>query len=220
MVILSRELIVYRDDHITAVLKNQNKPVDESFLIKRLAADYGYPGFDADIFTLHFSLFYSLYNLRISLGLTGFYLHISPIYLRIIEMPGYNRCSFYNEKNGEYCLTETDEGRHLCGFHYKYFRSFPEPDFLTDFYINRENISSDVAVFEKISRGVRMYASRKKDVDAAAQLFALARPTPEKIKLRYHRLAMEFHPDKCGTCEKMVEINSAYYLLMEVYGGL
>lgn len=220
MGILPGELIVYRDDHLLAILGNESKPVAESFLIKKLASEYGYPGFDSDLFTLHFSLFHSLYKLRISQGLKGFYLHISPMYLRIVKMPDHHQCSFYNEKQGEYCLGENDEGKHLCSFHYNYFRTFPEPDFLTDFYINSENVNSDLEVFDKISRGIKIYASRKKETDAAAELFGLARPTPEKIKMRYHRLAMEFHPDKCGKAEKMIEINSAYVLLMQVYSGL
>jgi hypothetical protein len=217
---LPGELIVYRDEHILAILGKETKPVDESFLIKRLAAEFGYPGFDSHLFTLHFSLFHSLYNLRISEGLKGFYLHISPIYLRILKMPHISQCSYYYEKPGQYCLAGTEEGKHLCGFHLYQFGTLPEPDFLTDFYINRENVRTDPAVFDKIGRGLRIYASRKKETEAAAELFALARPTPEKIKLRYHRLAMEFHPDKCGNGEKMIEINSAYTLLMEVYGAL
>lgn len=220
MGILPGELIEYRDDHILAILGNETKPVAESFLIKKLSAEYGYPGFDSNIFTLHFSLFHSLYKLRISQGNKGLYLHISPMYLRIIKIPDYSQCSYYNEKQGKYCLAGTVENSHLCGFHYNYFRIFAEPDFLTDFYINSENINSDLEVFDKISRGIRIYASRKKETDAAAELFGLAHPTPEKIKLRYHRLAMEFHPDKCGSVEKMIEINSAYTLLMQVYGTI
>jgi len=214
------KLIIYRDDHIAAILEKEKKPVAESFLIKKLAAEYGYPGFDAHLFTLHFSLFHSLYKLKISQGIKGYYLNISPLYLRIIKMPALNQCSYYNEKHGDYCLTDIEAAAHLCPFHYNYFRNHPEPDFLTDFYINSENISSDPAVFDRISRGVRLYASRKKETDAAAELFGLLRPTAEKIKLRYHRLAREFHPDKRGTCEKMADINNAYNLLMEVYGGL
>lgn len=135
-------------------------------------------------------------------------------------MPGMNECSWYNEKFGNYCLETTKKGSHLCPFHENIFQNLPEPDFLTDFYINKENINSDITVFEKISRGMRIYASRKNEVDAAAALFALTRPTSEKIKLRYHRLAKEFHPDKLGSSEKMIEINSGYNLLMEVYGGV
>ncbi len=135
-------------------------------------------------------------------------------------MPAMFKCSWYNEKSGNYCLEKTETGSHLCSFHKKFLWNLPEPDFLTDFYINKENINSDISVFEKISRGIRIYSSRKKEVDAAAALFALTRPCLENIKLRYHRLAKEFHPDKLGSIEKMIEINSAYTLLMEVYGGL
>jgi len=140
--------------------------------------------------------------------------------MRLIKMPGINECSWYNEKQGYYCLEKTVKGRHLCSFHENILLNLPEPDFLTDFYINSENINSDTAVFQKISRGMKLYASRKKEVDAAAELFYLTKPSLEKIKLRYHRLAMEFHPDKSGSSEKMIEINRAYNLLMEVYGGL
>jgi hypothetical protein len=135
-------------------------------------------------------------------------------------MPRLNECSWYHEKQGNYCLEETVNSSHLCPFHENILWNLPEPDFLTDFYINSENINSDTTVFENISRGMKIYASRKKEVDAAAELFSLAKPSLEKIKLRYHRLAMEYHPDKSGSSEKMMEINSAYNLLMEVYGGL
>lgn len=211
---------MFRDEHVINILQKQKSPVSEAFLIKELASLYSYPRFSRDIFSLHFSLFYSLYNLRKTLGMVRFYLHISPLYIRIIKMPGMSECSWYNEKQGNYCLEKVEKGSHMCRFHENIFRNFPEPDFLTDFYINIENINSDISVFEKISTGMRIYASRRKEVDEAAKLFSLTKPCMEKIKLRYHRLAMEFHPDKSGTSEKMMEINSAYNLLMEVYGGL
>jgi hypothetical protein len=205
---------------IFAILEARNAPVSEAEMLRILRGGRALPSGRKELFELHFSLYHALYRLKAEIGGRGLYLHLDSMRIRMIGMPGAGRCHHYLPEEGRYCGLPGGTPGH-CDLHAPAPRDRHAPSFdpLYDFYNNPENISfGSNALLKKLMKGVIVYALRKGEIDAALACFGVERPTRERIRKKYHRLARSFHPDIAGgDGTRMKDLNHAYRVLMEVF---
>ncbi len=212
-------LIEFDTDIIFTLLESLTAPVMEADLLRTLTGEKRIPSGREKLFELHFSFYHALYRLKEKAGARGYYLHLDPMRIRLVRIPGAGACHQYDPERGSHCGLETDDGAY-CALH-----RVPDSegamtfDPLYDFYTNPENISFGAsAVLEKLMKGVVIYALRRGEVERALELFGLSRPTMKSIKRKYHEMAKSLHPDlDRGSEPLMKELNCAYQVLMEVY---
>ncbi len=203
------------------ILRNTEGPLMESTLLKKVTGLNSLPAGSEKLFTLHFSLFHLLYRLKEIHGPGGYYFHLDPMRIRMIEIPGSGYCRFYYPERGSFCPRESaDTG--YCSLHsgsVKPDERLITFDPLRDFYTNPGNISfSREEIFGKLMNGFILYSMKKGAVDDALKFFRITRPTRKTIQKRYHKLALTMHPDRnSGNDVLMKKLNSSYQVLMEVF---
>lgn len=173
--------------------------------------------YSSKLYSYHFSLFHSLYEIKYRMGKKGYFLNIDTMRIRLIEVPK-NGCTFYESEKGTYCAnSESKQG--FCEKHQKYRKNNDLVfDLLRDFYLNKENIKfSEDKIFQKLYQGYMLYSLNKDKTDSAIKFFDLQILNSDNLKRKYHKLAKMYHPDKSiENLEKMKIINNHYQVLSEV----
>jgi hypothetical protein len=213
-------LIIFDTAGIFTILESRTAPVSEAELLRNLTGGSALPSKREKLFELHFSLYHALYRLKEEIGRRGMYLHLDPMRIRMIGVPGADRCHHYLPVEGLHCGRASDDSGY-CPLHERDPDELRAPSFdlLYDFYVNPDNISFGTStLLKKLMRGVVTYALRKGEIEAALACFGLRRPTRQRIRNKYHALALSFHPDLAGgDGSRMKEVNHAYRVLMEVF---
>lgn len=201
------------------ILLARQAPVMEIELLRLLTGMERMPGSRKRLFTLHFSLYHALYRLKREAGVRGFYLHLDPMRIRMVKLPGPRRCHHYIPETGAYCAEDAGDDGYCAVHHAAAPGDHPDFDPLRDFYTNPSNISfGEGDLLEKMMRGVIVYALRRGEIESALSFLGLTRPNRKRITRRYHELAMAYHPDRnLGDDSMMKELNRSYQVLMEVY---
>lgn len=202
-----------------SMLDGLDGPAAETDLLKMATGERRIPPGRERLFELHFSLFHALYRLKADAGARGYYLHLDPMRIRLVRVPGPGSCRHYVPVTGRYCgRAAGDDG--YCPEHLDpLVLAAPSFDPLRDFYTNPDNISfGSSPVLEKLMKGVVIYSLRRGEVERALAVFGLSRPTKKRIQARYHELARSFHPDlNPGREHLMKELNYSYQVLMEIF---
>lgn len=193
----------------------------EASIIKRMGLDSMDGGLTDNLFSIHFSLFHSLYVLRQEKGLSGFYCHLDPMRIRIIPMPSDGSCSHYFPEKGTFCSLKAKYSSY-CDIHERQYAGIEmklQWDPLLEFYINPENIKfGNSKILEKLMNGIAIYAFRRGEVEKALEFFEIEYPRKAIINKRYRELALVYHPDKNGGDDsQMKDLNRFYSVLREVY---
>lgn len=201
------------------ILIAREAPVMELELLRLLTGRERMPGSKKRLFILHFSLYHALYRLRGEAGARGFYLHLDPMRIRMVKLPGPFRCHHYIPETGTYCAEAAVAHGRCAGHRAEAPGDHPSFDPLRDFYTNPENISfCEGEVLGRLMRGVVVYALRRGEIESALSFLGLRRPNRKRITRRYRELAMAYHPDRNrGDDSMMKELNRSYQVLMEVY---
>ena len=217
---MTPELIQINEDTLFDYLTEKNRPVMEYDLIKHFLHESSGNSDRHTLFIKHFSLYHSLYKLKFSAGVKGFYLHLDCMRIRLIRIPENGCCRHYDPVRGSFCgeKTETD----FCRGHERIYRHSADSatlDILQDFYTDPENISfGDTEILKKLMNGIKVYCVRKKDIEEALKFFGIHKPGKKIITARYRELAGKYHPDRCGGSEEMMKkLNSFYMVLKEIY---
>ncbi len=212
-------LIDFDTGEIFALLESRDAPVMEADLLRTVTGGQRIPSGRERLFELHFSFYHALYRLKREAGDRGYYLHLDPMRIRLLRVPGPGACHHYYPETGSHCGLGAGDASY-CARHRDPDRSaalFFDP--LYDFYTNPDNLSfGKSAVLEKLMKGVVIYALRRGEVERALKLFGLSRPTMKGIRKKYRELARSLHPDLHeGSESRMKELNCAYQVLMEIF---
>jgi len=212
------ELIRINMPELQAFLTGLPAATGEFEILKKFTPEYKDSGEPYSMYERHFSVYHALYMLKIEAGKSGLYLHIDPLSIRLLPLPGTGFCGFYHPNKGAFCMNET--GGLFCEIHSGDIDPvIPSFDPMAQFYLDPENIAfGESELLNEIMKGFRIYFIRKREIDGALLLFNLEKPGKKSISRRYRELAGIFHPDRCGGSEeKMKEINRAYTLLKAVF---
>jgi hypothetical protein len=176
---------------------------------------------DENLYIAHFSLYHALYNLKLSNGNDGYYFHLDPMRIRMIQISSRGKCSYYHADRGIFCGDFSGD-ENFCLNHKprdEKINRCVSFDILKDFYENPENINFGMAgILKKLSNGIILYSLRKGEVDQAKIFFGVEYPDKKLVVKKYRELALKFHPDRNGgNEEKMRELNSHYQILREVF---
>jgi hypothetical protein len=213
-------MLQFEPHKIFDFLVSQNKPIMEIDVLRFATGGRRMPESREQLFELHFSLYHTLYRIKLEAGVRGYYLNLDPMRIRLIHVPGPSSCHFYSADAGSFCLRKADDGD-VCALHARHAAGSMEPAFdpLFEFYSNEENISfGKSGILEKLMKGVVIYALRKGEIQRALDFFGLSRPNLGTIKKRYRTLARNYHPDLNGGNETMMkELNHSYQILLEVF---
>jgi hypothetical protein len=212
-------LLAFDTGEIFTLLDSYNTPVMEVDLLKTVTGEQRIPSGRERLFELHFSFYHALYRLKQEAGARGYYLHLDPMRIRLVGVPGAGVCHYYDPDTGSHCGLDAGNGA-CCELHRgRGCGAAMTFDPLHDFYTNPDNISfGSSPVLEKLMKGVVIYAVRRGEVERALNLFGLSRPTMKNIKKKYHELAKALHPDlNRGSEPLMKELNHAYQVLMEIF---
>ncbi len=211
-------MIDYSPDHVKYILCEIDSPIMESSLIKELENRFNYPALREDIYAVHFSLFFTLYSMKYIYGTENYYIHIDPMRLRMIKIPGEGFCSYYFPEEGRFCCKKTKEQFCIEHINFSLDNEKLSYDPLMSFYTNEENINySQRELFEKMSAGIILYSLKKNELQNALKYFKLKNPTQESVKKRFHQLSKILHPDFGGCEEEMKKLNYYYGILKEVF---
>ena len=212
------DLIPVQPEEVLLYLKEKREPVMEIELIRHFTGDAPRRGEEA-LFRVHFSLYHALYRLKKIAGEEGFYLHLDPMRLALVELPDVG-CSHYLPESGAFCGEILFRGRY-CSIHapLHHDESFPVYDPLSPFYLNPDNISfGNSHILKRISRGILIYGFKKGEIEEALAFFEIVSPDRKTIRKRYYQLARKYHPDSSeGNASKMKRVNHAYNILKEVF---
>ena len=207
-------------DGIFEYLSLRDSPVMEIELLRLITGERRIPSDKDDLFILHFSLYHALYRLKFRAGGDGYYLHLDPMRIRMIRIPGQGECRRYIPERGLFCGAPAGRGRH-CALHAADEEDAARPAFdpLLDFYTNEENISfGRNPILEKLMKGAIVYSFRRGEIDRALAFFGVKRPDMKTIKRIYRELAKAYHPDKNGGDDsRMKELNHCYQVVSEVF---
>ena len=196
-------------------------PVAESILLKKAVGIDSLPGGHEELFALHFSLYHQLYRLKREAGADNWYLHLDPMRIRLVPVPGEGHCHSYLPEQGTFCPNDTEDSPWCAGHAGELAETAGALHFdpMLDFYTNPENISfgrSDL--LRRQMRGVMVYAFKKGEIEAALDFFRITNPSRKKVQRRFHELAKEYHPDRNGGDDVLMKrLNHAYQVLCEVY---
>lgn len=210
-------LIEFKTATIFSLLDSFTAPAAEADLLRTITGLARMPAGRDKLFELHFSFYHALYRLREEAGPRGYYLHLDPMRIRLVRIPGPGVCHQYFPETGSFCGGDAGSGLY-CPSHCDPGAALSF-DPLRDFYTNPENISFGTsAVLERLMKGVVLYALRRGEVERALDLFGLPRPTMKSIKKKYHAMAKSLHPDlNRGSEARMKELNHAYQVLTEIF---
>lgn len=212
------ELIKIDREELMIFLSEISSVTGEYDILKKFTPDLKVSGEPYSMYERHFSVYHALYMLKAEAGRSDLYLHIDPVKIRLLHVPGAGLCSYYLPEKGSFCLDKA-EGlfckTHLGGID----PEIPYFDPMAQFYLDPENIAfGESEQLNDIMKGFRVYFMRKREIDEALVLFNIEKPGSISISRRYRELASRFHPDRCGGSEeKMKEINRAYSLLKAVF---
>jgi len=218
---LTGKIMEFPAADVIQFLLGQDAPVMEAALIKHLTGLDKIPATYEELFSVHFSLYHTLYILKTTKGEQGYYLHLDPMRIRMIKIPGSGACTFYFPEKGHFCGRKP-QADNFCSYHIKehqYHINKISYDPLFDFYINPENISfCRDGLIKKVMKGAISYSLKRGEIQRAADFFGLANPDKKLIKKRYHELAKLYHPDRMkGDDSMMKNLNVSYMILCEVY---
>jgi hypothetical protein len=215
------KIIAISDMDLFDHLSSMGSPVMEVELIRRFAPD-GLPAASTEsLFIRHFSLYHALYRLKLSAGKRGFYLHLDPMRIRLIRLPGSSMCHYYMAEEGRFCSMDAETSL-FCQAHSPYGRDLQNRivfDPMADFYLNPDNIVFGKShLLDRLMKGMAAYCLRKGEIDRALELFGVSEPGKKIIQRKYYELALKYHPDRNdGSEAKMKEVNNAYHVLREVF---
>ena len=211
----------YGTDTIRDYLLKKDKPIYEVELLRYVTGEKRLPAGDSFLFAVHFSLFNALYRLRYESGDEGYYLHLDPMRIRLIELPHRQRCSYYFPFSGEFCNNDVLKNGY-CHNHMNEFNKVKDAlifEPLREFYLNEENISFGKSeLLKKLMNGIAVYAFKKGEVEKALEFFGLTNPNKKIVQNRYRELAKKYHPDKNKNNDILMKnLNESYQVLCEVY---
>ncbi len=215
------EILNVNQDYLFEFLKSAEGPLMEAVLLRAVFGDIKIDIKDENLYISHFSLYHALYNLKLSKGLDGYYFHLDPMRIRMIQISEKGRCTYYHADRGLFCGDFSGDAN-LCVNHKprdeKIYHS-ASFDILKDFYENPENINFGMdGILKKLSNGIILYSLRKGEVDSAKKFFGIEFPDRKIVVRKYRELAFKYHPDRNGGDEeKMRELNSHYQILREVF---
>lgn len=217
---MNPELITISEEHLFEYLKKKDLPVMEYDIIKFIIPPDKNNSGQQTLYVKHFSLYHTLYKLKFSAGAKGFYLHLDCMRIRLIHIPENGQCRHYDAESGTFCGSETSGD--FCALHedeYSHLKNSAVFDCLLDFYTDPENITfGESDILKKLMSGIRVYCTRRQDIDDALKFFGIHKPGKKLITNRYRELAVKFHPDRCGGSEEMMKkLNSSYMVLKEVF---
>ncbi len=212
-------LIAFDTGEIFTLLESFNRPVMEADLLRNVTGEQRIPSGREKLFELHFSFYHALYRLKQEAGSRGFYLHLDPMRIRLVQIPCAGTCHYYDPETGSHCGLDADGSTYCARHRIPDSNAAVSFDPLYDFYTNPDNLSFGTsAVLEKLMKGVVVYALHRGEVERALDIFGLSRPSIKSIKKKYHALAKSYHPDlNEGNEIRMKELNHAYQVLMEVF---
>lgn len=218
---ITPELIDFDMEILFRHLSGEKKPVMESVLIRLMNHGEKIPGEYQKLFRIHFSLYHSLYKLKMYAGEMGYYLHLDPMRIRMLKIPEMEICHHYYHDEGNFCM----ESGGLNGYCPDHLIEHGETmgrlvwDPLHEFYSNPENISySRSDLISKLMKGMVIYSAKRGEIDRALNFFGITDPDRNRIKKRYHDLAKQYHPDRMNGDETLMKrLNISYRVLMEVY---
>lgn len=212
------ELITINRAELRKYLMELSAVTGEYEILKKFTPEFKENGEPYSMYERHFSVYHALYMLKRESGSSGLYLHIDPLKIRLIRLPGQGFCGHYCEDKGDFCMNETDDL--FCETHTGDIDPvIPSFDPMAQFYLDPENIAfGESEILHDIMKGFRIYFLKKREIDEALILFNLEKPARKSISRRYRELAGRFHPDRySGSEDKMKEINRAYTLLKAVF---
>lgn len=217
---MNPELITISEDVLFEYLKEKDLPVMEYDIIKFIIPSDKENPDEHSLYVKHFSMYHALYKLKFSAGAKGFYLHLDCMRIKLIQIPENGLCRHYDPESGTFCGTGTSGD--YCALHkekYAHHKNSTVFDYLQDFYTDRENITfGESDMLKKLMSGIRVYCTRRQDIDDALRFFGIHKPGKRLITNRYRELAGRFHPDRCGGDEEMMKkLNSSYMVLKEVF---
>lgn len=217
---MNPELITISGDALFEYLKEKDLPVMEYDIIKFIIPLNKENPDEQSLYVKHFSLYHALYKLKFSAGIKGFYLHLDCMRIRLIQIPANGLCRHYDAVSGTFCESPADDD--YCALHkkeYEHHRNSAVFDCLQDFYTDPENITfGESDILKKLMSGIRVYCTKRRDIDDALKFFGIHKPGKRLIANRYRELAGRFHPDRCGGSEEMMKkLNSSYMVLKEVF---
>jgi len=215
------KLIKINIEDLYHYLAEMESPVMEIQLLRKFPGEVDLARRKDRLYSLHFSLFHALYLLKGIAGEDGYYIHLDPMRIRMIKVPGSGRCSYYYAEKGLFCNRHVEEGSY-CTYHISYSRqnsSLPVYDPLDEFYCNPDNIAfGNSRILERLMMGIKVYTFRKGDIEESLKLFGLTHPGKRIIQKRYRELALKYHPDRNnGDDSRMKNLNNAYNVLKEVF---
>jgi len=99
-----------------------------------------------------------------------------------------------------------------CGSCHRWVSTTYRDVFRVDSKLRAVGPPSDVARvdFARVKDRLERWLASLEDQDPYRTLGVSPLDSPEKVRARYHALALERHPDRGGSIEKMREINDAY----------
>ncbi|MCP4136367.1 MAG: hypothetical protein GY754_35680 [bacterium] len=215
------ELIDIDIEQLFSFLEPKDVPVMEIEVLRYITGTTSMPRENGELFRIHFSLYHAFYRLKEEVGPGGYYLHLDPMRIRLLRIPGNNTCHHYETNPGKFC-DEPVAGSLYCQYHspvYSHYGSSLLFDPLLEFYENPENISFGKSdLLKKLLNGVVVFISKKGELDQALKFFGLTHPGKKIIQKRYRELARKYHPDMLNGDDSMMKrLNRSYYLLKEVY---
>ncbi len=217
---MNPELITISEDILFDYLNEKDLPVMEYDIIKSIIPLNKDNPDEPSLYVKHFSLYHALYKLKFSAGIKGFYLHLDCMRIRLIQIPANGQCRHYNAESGTFCESPADDD--YCALHkeeYAHHHNSAVFDYLQDFYTDPENITfGESGILKRLMSGIRVYCTRRHDIEEALKFFGIHKPGKNLITNRYRELANKFHPDRCGGSEEMMKkLNSSYMVLKEVF---
>lgn len=212
------ELIKIDKIELQAYLSGLSGTTGEYEILKKFTPANKESGEPYSMYERHFSVYHALYLLKNEAGSNGLYLHIDPLRIKLLTIPGNGFCGHYYPEKGAFCMNAT--AGLYCEVHSRDVDpGIPSFDPMSQFYLDPENIAfGDSELLNDIMQGFRLYFIHKREIDKALVIFNLLKPGKKSISRRYRELAAVNHPDRCGgNEEKMKEINRAYTLLKSVF---